>query len=171
MGVGQRIGVQACRHQARDVGDVGHQKRPHLVGDGAEVLKIEEAAVGGSSGDDQLGSVLVGEVVQGLVVQAFAVAVDRVADHPVVHAREVHRRAVGEVPTVRQIHPQHGVAGLEQGVIDGQVGRRAGVRLYVGPTGAEQRLEPLDGQPLDRVDDLAAAVVALARVPLGVLVC
>ena len=36
--------------------------------------------------------------------------------------------------------------------------------------GAEQRLDPVDGQLLDDVDVLAAAVVAAAGVALGVLV-
>ena len=47
---------------------------------------------------------------------------------------------------------------------------RARVRLDVGVLGAEQRLDAVDRQLLDLVHDLAAAVVALARVALGVLV-
>ena len=62
------------------------------------------------------------------------------------------------------------VAGLQQRVVDGGVGLRAGVRLDVGVLGAEQRLGAVDGELLDDVDVLAAAVVALARVALGVLV-
>ncbi len=45
-----------------------------------------------------------------------------------------------------------------------------GVRLDVGVLGAEQLLGPVDRQLLGHVDELAAAVVALARIPLGVLV-
>ena len=45
-----------------------------------------------------------------------------------------------------------------------------GVRLHVGVLGAEQGLRPGDRQRLDDVDLLAAAVVAPARVALGVLV-
>jgi hypothetical protein len=44
------------------------------------------------------------------------------------------------------------------------------VRLHVGGLGAEQLLDAVDGQLLDHVDVLAAAVVALAGVALGVLV-
>jgi hypothetical protein len=44
------------------------------------------------------------------------------------------------------------------------------VRLNVGELGAEERLHAVDGQLLDDVDMLAAAVVALARVALGILV-
>ena len=68
----------------------------------------------------------------------------------------------------RQAHDR--VAGLEQRVVDGGVGLRAGVRLDVGVLAAEQRLRALDRERLDHVDVLAAAVVALAGVALGVLV-
>ena len=79
-------------------------------------------------------------------------------------------RAVGEVAALVERHAQHGVAGLEQREIGGGVGLRAGVRLDVGVLGAEELLGAVDGEPLDLVHDLAAAVVALAGQPLGVLV-
>jgi hypothetical protein len=44
------------------------------------------------------------------------------------------------------------------------------VRLHVGEAAAEQPLGALDGQPLHLVHVLAAAVVAVARIALGVLV-
>jgi hypothetical protein len=44
------------------------------------------------------------------------------------------------------------------------------VRLHVGVLGAEERLDPVAGEVLDVVDDLVAAVVALAGIALGVLV-
>src|SRR5258708_21842023 len=62
------------------------------------------------------------------------------------------------------------VAGLEYRGIDRLVRLRARVRLHVRPGRAEQALRALDGKGLGQVDVLAAAVVALARVALGVLV-
>ena len=44
------------------------------------------------------------------------------------------------------------------------------VRLHVRVLGAEQLLRAIDGEFLDDVDHLAAAVVAPAGIPLGVLV-
>ena len=71
---------------------------------------------------------------------------------------------------MRQGEPHQAVAGLQQRVVDGRVGRRAGVRLDVRVLGAEQRLRAVDRELLDHVDVLAAAVVALAGIALGVLV-
>ena len=66
--------------------------------------------------------------------------------------------------------PEHRVALLEHRVVGGHVRGRARVRLDVRVLGAEERLRPRDRELLDLVDDLAAAVVALAGQALGVLV-
>ena len=62
------------------------------------------------------------------------------------------------------------LARLDERVQHGGVGGRARVRLDVGVPGAEEGLGALDGDGLGDVDLLAAAVVALAGVPLRVLV-
>src|SRR3546814_4776587 len=43
IGMGQRAGVDAARHQPRKVRHVDEQIRAHLVADGAEPLEIDEA--------------------------------------------------------------------------------------------------------------------------------
>ena len=78
--------------------------------------------------------------------------------------------SVREVAAVGEVHAEDGVAGLEQREVHGHVRLRAGVRLHVGVLGAEELLGALDRQRLGHVDELAAAVVALARVAFGVLV-
>ena len=62
------------------------------------------------------------------------------------------------------------VARLQHGEVHRHVRLRARVRLDVRVLGAEELLRAVDRELLDLVDDLAAAVVAPARVPLGVLV-
>src|SRR5690606_8658396 len=58
----------------------------------------------------------------------------------------------------------------QQREVHGLVGLRARMRLHVGVVGAEQLPGPVDGQLFGHVDVFAAAVVALARIALGVLV-
>ena len=60
--------------------------------------------------------------------------------------------------------------GCGESVEHALVGLRAGVGLHVGEAAAEQLLGALDGQLLDDVDVLAAAVVAPAGIAFGVLV-
>ena len=68
--------------------------------------------------------------------------------------------------------PEHLVLGprLEERAEHRHVRLRAGVRLHVGVVGAEQLLRAIDRELLGDVDEPAAAVVAVTRVPLGVLV-
>ena len=78
--------------------------------------------------------------------------------------------AVRQVAAVREVHAEHGVAGLQQRQVDAHVGLRAGVRLHVDVIGAEQLLGARDRQRLRDVHEFAAAVIALAGIALGVLV-
>ncbi len=84
--------------------------------------------------------------------------------------REVHVVAVGEMPAMRQVHAHDPIARLEHGEIGDQVGRGPRVRLDVGMRRAEERQRAVPGQGLGLVDFLAAAVVALPGIALGVLV-
>ena len=105
-----------------------------------------------------------------LHVDALVVAAHRVGDRLEPLARDVRRGAVGEVAAGGEVEAQEGVAGLHQGQEHALVGLRAGVRLHVGEAAAEQALGALDGEVLGDVHELAAAVVAPARIALGVLV-
>ena len=78
--------------------------------------------------------------------------------------------AVRQVAAMCEVHAEHGVARLEQREIHGHVRLGARVGLHVGVLCAEQLLRARDRQRLGDVDELAAAVVALARIALGVLV-
>ncbi|GAA3044020.1 hypothetical protein GCM10020000_24360 [Streptomyces olivoverticillatus] len=168
--VRHRRGVQPGGDEAREVGHVDHQVCADLVGDPAEGREVQLPRVGGPAGDDQLRPVLLGEALDLLHVDQVGLLVDVVGDHVVELAGEVDLHAVGQVPAVGEVQTQDGVAGVEQREHRGRVGLRAGVRLDVGVLGTEERLDPVDRDLLDDVDVLAAAVVAAARVALGVLV-
>ena len=73
-------------------------------------------------------------------------------------------------PPSARLMPMMVSPGLSKAEEHGLVGLRAGVGLHVGVLGAEQLLDAVDRELLDDVDVLAAAVVALAGVALGVLV-
>ena len=78
--------------------------------------------------------------------------------------------AMGQMTAFRQTESQDAVSRFEKCQVDRQIGVRAGMRLHVGMLGAEQLLRSLDGQALDLVDVLAAAVVPLPGIAFGVLV-
>ena len=78
---------------------------------------------------------------------------------------------VRQVPAVRQIHGQNLVTRFEHREVDRHVRLRAAVRLHIHMFAAEQSFCAINGQLLGNIDILTAAVPALSRVALGILVC
>ena len=169
VGVGEGGGMHACGNQTGDVGHVHHQDSADLVANFTELGEVDGAAVGGGAGHDQLGVMLQSLVADVLIVDE-AVGVDAVGDALEVFAGHIDRAAVGQVTAVGQVHAHKGVAGLQNGKEDSHVGLGAGMGLHVGIVTAEELLGPLDGDVLHHVHALAAAVVTLSGITLGVLV-
>ena len=133
-------------------------------------MKSRYARVGGETRDDHLrflGQCLRGERV---VVDLAVVRTNAVLHGAEKFAREIHLGAVREMTAVVEAHAEDGVARLDQREIGRGVGLRARVRLHVGVVGAEEFLGAVDGELLGDVDELATAVITLARITFGVLV-
>ena len=77
---------------------------------------------------------------------------------------------MGQVPAVRELEREDRVARLQHREVHGHVRLCASMRLDVRVLRAEELLCAVDCELLDLVDDLAPAVVAASRIPLGVLV-
>jgi hypothetical protein len=152
------------------VGRVDDENRSDLVGDIPEHLEVPRPRIGGRSADDRLGTLPYGDVAHFVVVDEL-IGLTHSVRHDIEHlAREVDRRSMSEVPSVSELHAHEGVTRLEKGKVGRGIGLGPRVRLHVHVLGAEELLGPLDGEFLDDVDELAAPVVAPARVTLGVFV-
>ena len=163
--------MDAGRDQARDVGHVDEQQRPDAVGDRGHPLEVDDPRVGRGARDDELRTDLLGLGGQRVVVDPLGVLADAIGVDLVQLAAEVQLHAVGQVAALVELHPENRVAGLEDAEVGGHVRLGPGVGLDVDVLGArEERQRPLLGERLGDVDVLAAAVVALARQSLGVLV-
>ena len=77
---------------------------------------------------------------------------------------------MGQVTALRKAHAHDGIARLEHREVDGLVRLRAGVGLDVGMLRAEQLAGTVTRDILGDIDRVAAAVVTLRGVSLGVLV-
>ena len=162
--------MQSRGHQAGEVRHVDHEIGPDLVGDPAELREVELSRVGRPAGEDQLGTPLVGHPLDLGHVDEVVVLGHVVGRDVVQLAGEVQLHPMGEVTAVRQCEAEDGVAGGQQRGHRRGVGLGARMRLHVGVFRAEQCGHAVDGELLDHVDVLAAAVVAPARIALGVLV-
>ncbi len=95
VGVGHRVGVRAAGDEAGDVRGVEHEQRADLVGDRAERLGIDDAGVGGGTGDDHLRPVLERQVADLVVVDALVGRRHAVGDEVVEATGDVDRRRRG----------------------------------------------------------------------------
>src|SRR5215218_4977166 len=162
-------GMHICGHEPRYVCHVGEQEGVYLVGYLAELVELYDARVGARAGQDHLRLLFKRDLAQ-LVVIYEAVLAHAVVDYRVGAAREVELHPVRQVPAVREVHREDLLARFEQGRVRRLVGLAARVRLHVDVLGPEELLRPVYGELFDYVHELAAAVVPLARVALGVLV-
>ena len=162
--------MQPGRHQPGDVRHIHHKRRAHALGDLRAAGKVIAARVGGGAHDDHLGAVRARQFRHGIVVDELRLAVHAVGDEVEPSAGKVDAQAVRQVTAVAELHAQGGVAGFHERVVGGEVGLRAGVGLDVGVLSGEQRFGAVDRQRLHLIDVLAAAVIALARIALRVLV-
>ena len=72
-----------------------------------------------------------------VVVDHGRVVVDTIWDEVVEHTGDIDRAAVSEVSSMREVHAEDGVAGLQEREIYRGVSLSAGVRLNVRVLGAE----------------------------------
>ncbi len=170
IGMGHRAGMHARGDQSGDVRHVGENRRADSVGRDANAREIDHARIRAGADDDHLRTMLVGQPIDLVVVDLLVRLPDAVRNDRVQLPREIERMAVRQMAAVRQVHPEHRVARFQQRQVDRHVGLRAGVRLDVGVIGAKQCRRARNRRPFDDVDELAASVVALAGVALGVLV-
>ncbi len=134
-------------------------------------LEVDDARVGAGAGHEEPRADLGRLPLEGVVVDAPVGLADAVGMDLEEAAAEVERVPVGQVAAVGQAHAQDAVAVLEHREVGRHVGLGARVGLDVDELGArEDGQGALLGEALHDVDVLAAAVVALARLALGVLV-
>ena len=77
---------------------------------------------------------------------------------------------MGQVPARRQVHPQNGIARLQQRLEHALVGLAARIGLHIGISHAKQLASPRNCQIFGNIDIVTAAVIALARIAFGVFV-
>ena len=170
VGVRQGRRVHAGRDQPCDMGHVDQQARVYAFGNSCHAFEVDGARIGGAAGDEQRRADLAGPGLDRVVVEQGALAL-----HPVVMGvepapGEVRSGAVAQVPAGGKVKTQDPISGLQQHEEHRLVGLSPRVRLNIGVDRAEERLRALDGEALDDVDILAAAVEAVSGIAFERLV-
>ena len=162
--------MQPGRNEPSEMRHVAPEQSADLVGDLPELPRLDRAGISGPAAQDHLRPVLEGECAHLVVVDETRLTRNAVVNDRVEPSREVDLEAMGQMATVIETEREHRVTRLHQPEVHRHVRLRTGMWLHVHVLGTEEVLRPVDRELLDPVDDLAAPVVPLARVPLGVLV-
>ena len=156
--------------ETADVGDIGEDQRPDLIGDDPELLIIDDPGVGAGADDDDLRAVFLREGFDLVEIDGFRLPVHAVEDAAVELSRETGRTSVRKMTPMGEVHPEDCVAWLKHCEIDCHIGLNACVGLNIGVFRPEKLLAPGNGQPLHDVDELASSIISPARIALCVLV-
>ena len=170
VGVGKGRGVRAGADEAGDMGHVDQQARLHCLGNPCHAFEVDCARIGRAAGDEQRRAHLARPGLDLVVVEQPARPVHAVVMGVEPAPGEVRPGAVAEMSARCEVETQDPVSGTQQHEEHRLVRLRARVRLDVGVGRAEERLRALDGEALDDVDVLAAAVEAVSGITLQRLV-
>ena len=105
-----------------------------------------------------------------IVINVAGIFVHVVSQRIEHHAGEVYGASVGKVAAVVEIHSEECVARFEHGLEHCHIGLCPGVRLHVGIFGIKNLFQAVDSKVLGLVNNLASAVIAVARIAFGILV-
>ena len=170
MGVFDGVLQETGGNQAGGVCHVYPEDGANLVCDFAHALVVPFAGIGRCTADDELGLALQRLALHLIVIYAAGFRIQAVGDGMIQDAGCVDGRTVGKVTAHGEVQSHESVSGAEDGHGDSHVGLGAGVGLDVGVFCVVQGAEAVDGQLLDLVHYLAAAIVALAGISFRVLV-
>jgi len=170
MRVRHGVGIEPGGDQPGIVRNVRDQPGAGRVGYGAHAREVDLARIGGAAGEDQAWPGLTGKTVQFVIVDPFVILANAVRCGLEPPPRQADGRSVRQVAAAGEIEPHDPVARIEQREQDSDVGVRARMGLHIGMGRAEQPTGPADGELLDPIDRLAAAIVAAAGIALGIFV-
>ena len=132
---GRRVDTRS--DQPRDMSDIREEQCIDLVRDRAEGIEIDDAGIGGGATLDHLRPMLEGERSDPVVVDPLILLGNSIGHDLEMFAGEIDWAAVGQMPSVIEIHREDGIAAIEHGFIDSGVCLRPGVRLDIGMFGTE----------------------------------
>ena len=160
MRMGQGIGIEAGRDKAGEMRHVDEEIGADLVGDRAHRREIDGARIGGAAGDDHARPFAPREIAHLVEIDAFGLAADAIGDDSIVAPGQRRRMAVADVAAGGDIHREDHIAEFQEAKKHAGVGVGARMRLHIGEATVEEFLRALNGERLDGVGELRAAIIA-----------
>ena len=170
MGMREGRGVEARRHQTREMRHIDQQIGTDAIGNLAHFREIDDAGDGGPTGDDHLGLVFGSKARDLVIVQQVVLTAHAILDGVEPFAGLVGLGPVSQVAARIQRHAKDRIAGLQQRLEHALIGLRTRIRLHVDIGTIEQLAGTLDGKVFGHVHMFAATVIAAAGIAFGVFV-
>ena len=114
--------MAAAGNQTCKMRHVDHQISSRFIGDLAETGKVYLPRVGGTAGDDQFGLMFFGQPFDFVIIDQAVFFAYAVLYGVQPFAGNGNFGAVSQMPAGVERHAENGVAGLEQGNVNGGVG-------------------------------------------------
>jgi hypothetical protein len=171
--------IDASGNETRNVSHIHHEVAADLVSDLTHAGVVDLTAVGGGTGNEDLGAVHESVLLELIVVDETSVEVDAVREGLEVCGNGGDLPlgslvTVGQVTTVGQVKTHEAFVRPHDGLVDLEVGRRSRQALDVDTPLLVVETKSLEGallaEKLDGVNVLVTAVVAGTGVALRVLV-
>src|SRR5208337_5091328 len=156
--------------KAREMRHIHEEIGADLIRYRPESGKIPMARIAGAASDDELWLVLLGEPRHRVHVDTVVVWPNPVGDRLEPAAGEIDMRAMRQMAARGEIESHEGITRLQQSEKHGLVRLAAGIRLHIGKFAVEETGDTLDSQVFGDIDELAAAVIAPARIALRIFV-
>ncbi|MPM95523.1 hypothetical protein SDC9_142678 [bioreactor metagenome] len=77
---------------------------------------------------------------------------------------------MGQMTPLVQTHPQYQISGLQHGKVHCCIGLCAGMGLHICMLRAKELASAISGDILHGINTFTAAIIALARITLGILI-
>ena len=152
------------------VSHIEHEDCADFVGNLANASIIPLARIGACTADDELRTLTTCNLLHHIIVDEIGIG-SYVVFYRLEHeAGEIHRRTVRKVTSVREVETHKLVARLEHSHENSHISLCSRVGLYISPLSAKNLLEALDSDGFCLIDYLAAAIVAVTGIALGILV-
>ena len=130
MCIGNRTRMQTCRNKSGNMRNIHHKISADLICDLAESLKIDRPRISACSRYDQFRLIFLCDLFHFIVID-HAVFIHTVKTNLKIFPRQIHRRSVGQMSAVIQIHPHDLISRFQHRKHRRHICLRAGMRLHI----------------------------------------
>ena len=162
--------MRACRDQARDMRHVDHQICAHFMRDSSHAFEVDDARIRRCAANDQLRFAFLGQTFHLVVIDTLGLRMNAIGDELIILAREVHRRAMGQMSAMIERKTKNGVAQFDGCLISCQIRIRATMGLNICKPTLEKLFGAIASKVFYDIDLFTTAIITFARIAFCIFI-